>query len=158
MRGCNAPALACCDPDATSHQEAIMSAPATASLKKEILGLEKQYWNAMKEGDADTLRRLTADDFTMVMEEGISTAPKAEFVEMLMGGDMQLKSFRLDETGAIARELSPGVVVLAYSADTEFEREGTPESRHDYFSTTWVKDGGGWQAAAGAALRASSAG
>jgi hypothetical protein len=134
-----------------------MSAPAKTSLKQELLDIQKQYWDAMKTADTKTLSRLTADRFTMVMEEGITDADKSEFVEMMTAGDMKLKSYKLDESNATARELSPGVALLAYRAHSDFERQGKLDNMENFFSTIFVKKGNGWVGAAGSAARAAPA-
>lgn len=133
-----------------------MSAPTATSLKAELLALEKEYWDAMAKGDAETLGRLTADRFVMVMEEGAMDATRAEMVDMLIANDMRLMAYELDESSVIARELAPGVAVLAYKGHSEMERAGKPESMDYVYSTTWVKTATGWVGAAGAASPAAS--
>jgi hypothetical protein len=128
-----------------------------AALKREILDLEKAYWEAMKAADADTLHRLTADEFTMTMGEGISSEPNDSFVEMMTSGDMHLKSYRLDDANAVFRELGTNVALLAYKGHSTFERNGETEEADYNYSTTWVKKGKSWQAAAGSAVRVEAA-
>jgi uncharacterized protein (TIGR02246 family) len=126
-----------------------MTTAVSPTLKQEILDLEKQYWDAMKTRDAATLKRLTADEFTMVMLEGVSTQSRDEFIQMMTSGDMTFTSYRLDHDAGIVRELSPDVVFAAYKAHSEYEQGGKPQTSDAYFSTTWVKRGGGWQAITG---------
>lgn len=130
-----------------------MSAPAMTTLKSELLVLQREFWEGMKRNDAGTLSRLTADTFTMVMEDGITDASNAEIVEMMATNDMKLKSFEMDEEGAIVRELGPGVALLAYKARSNFERAGKSEEMDNYYSVVWVKKGDNWQGAAGAVVR-----
>jgi hypothetical protein len=136
-----------------------MSTTATTTLKRELLDLEKAYWEALKSEDAATLARLTADEFTMAMGEGISSTGRDDFVEMMTRGDMRLKSYRLDDGNATFRELGPGVALLAYKGSSEFQREGQdrPEKADYFYSTTWIRSGNTWRAAAGSASRAEPA-
>lgn len=130
-----------------------MATQAPAVLKREILDLEKAYWEAMKARDADTLRRLTADEYTMVMGESITTEHKDEFVDTMTNGDMKLKSYRLDDGDAIFREIGKDVALVAYKGHSEFERAGRTEDADYNYSTTWVRHGKNWQAAASSAVR-----
>jgi hypothetical protein len=132
-----------------------VSTTTTTTLKREILDLEKAYWEALKAEDASTLGKLTADEFTMTMGEGISSMGRDDFVEMMTGGDMRLKSYTLDDSNATFRELGPGVALLAYKGSSEFQREGqdSPEKADYFYSTTWVRSGSNWRAAAGSASR-----
>jgi ketosteroid isomerase-like protein len=121
-----------------------MAAPATMQ-KNEVLELEKKYWEASKGPDKNTLEKLTADQFTMVMKDGINTMSRKEFLDM--GADIKLKSYRLDDNSATFRELAPGVVAIAYKAHADFEQAGKPLPTDAYYTSVWQKQAGGWQCA-----------
>ena len=53
------------------------------NLKREIFDLEKQYWEASKTGNPKALGRLTNDQFTFVMGEGIMQFDRPSFVDMM---------------------------------------------------------------------------
>jgi hypothetical protein len=131
-----------------------MGSTTKTPLKKELLQLEHQYWDALKTRDPKALERLTGDNFIMVMEEGINDVSGREFVEMMTGDEMTLKSYEFDESSVTARELSPDVALIAYRAHSDFDRGGKPENMDNYFTTTWCKINGGWKAIAGTAVRA----
>ena len=119
---------------------------ATATMQKnEVVNLERRYWEASKGPDKSTLEKLTADQFTTVMRDGINTMSRKQFIDM--GGDIKLKSYRLDDNSATFRELAPGVVAIAYKAHAEFERAGKPLPTDAYYTSVWQKQPSGWQCA-----------
>lgn len=130
-----------------------MSAPTATNLKHELIELERKNWEAWKAGDAATLRSTFDDRYIMVMEEGITDQDRSTFVQDMLGGDMKLKSYKLDEKSVVVRELSPGVAFIAYKARPEMEQNGKPLVADYFFATTCVKKGDGWLAAAGSAIR-----
>ncbi len=131
-----------------------MTAPTTTNLKQEILELEKKNWEAWKARDAKTLESLIDDRYLMVMDEGITDKGKSEFVSMMLDGDMQLKSYALDGSSVVVRELGPGVAVIAYKACPEMVQAGKTMSTDYFFTTTYVKKGDTWVGAVGSASKA----
>jgi hypothetical protein len=130
-----------------------MSSPAAINLRRELLEREKKVWEAWKSGDKHTLLSLLDDRYLMVMEQGITDQDKSSFVEGMLGGDMQLKSYTLDESSVNVRELGPGVAVIAYKARPEMEQAGKTISADYFFTTTFVKKGDTWVGAVGSASR-----
>jgi hypothetical protein len=124
-----------------------MAATATATRKdvQEVLDYERRFWEATKAGDGSALGKLTADQFTFVMGEGVNNFPRDEFVKMMTAGDYRLKSFTLDEKDATVRELAPGVAAVAYHARSSHDLGGKPGSTDGYWCSIWVKDGRDWK-------------
>ena len=120
----------------------------TTTKQQEILDLETHYWDAIKTRDARALGRLTADEFTFVMGEGVSKFSRDEFVDMMTNSDFRLKSYKFDDGSVSFRELSPGSAFIAYKVHEAFERGGKPDTVDSYVSSNWVKSGTGWQCAA----------
>jgi hypothetical protein len=116
--------------------------PTTATrIETEILDQEKQMWEASS--DPAKLRALTADTMTFVMGEGISTSSRDEFIKTME--DYKLKSYRMDASGAVVRELGPNAATVAYHATQDFTMNGEDQSTSSYYTSTWVRDGGGWK-------------
>ena len=67
------------------------------NLKREIFDLEKQYWEASKTGNPKALGRLTNDNFTFVMGEGIMQFDRPSFVDMMTKEGMKITGYSLDE-------------------------------------------------------------
>jgi hypothetical protein len=116
--------------------------PTTATrTETEILEHEKRMWEAGS--DPAKLRALTADTMTFVMGEGISSSSRDEFIETM--AQYKLKSYRMDEGGAVVRELGPNAATIAYHATQDFTMNGEAHSTSAYYTSTWIRVGGGWQ-------------
>jgi hypothetical protein len=115
------------------------------NLKREIFDLETQYWEASKRGDAKALERLTADNFTFVMGEGIMGFKRPEFVEMMTKEGMKITGYSLDESTARLHEITPEVALLTYKSHIEYEENGKANQGDSYTSSIWARRGGTWQ-------------
>jgi len=118
------------------------------NLKREIFDLEKQYWEASKQADAKNLGKLTADNFTFVMGEGIMQYDRNSFVDMMTKEGMKITSFSLDEGTAKVHELSPDVALLTYKSHIEYDEGGKHNQGDSYTTSIWQRRGSTWQCAA----------
>jgi hypothetical protein len=125
-----------------------MTAPATTSVKKEIIDLEKQLWEATKSAEANKIGGFIGQPSTFVMGEGVTNFSRDEFIDMMTNGNFKLKSFTIDEGSATVRELAPGVAFIAYKLVQESVMDGKPNNSSAYFTGTWVKNGSDWKCAA----------
>ena len=117
-------------------------------LKREIFDLEKQYWEASKKADAKELGRLTADNFTFVMGEGIMGFSRPEFVDMMTKEGMKITGYTLDEKTARIHEISPDVALLTYKSHIEYDEGGKHNQGDSYTTSIWQRRGNTWQCAA----------
>jgi len=121
--------------------------PTTATrIETELLEQEKRFWEASK-GDAAGLRELCADEFTFLMNDGISNFTRDDFVNMITNGDYHLKSYDLDGRSVVVRELGPDAATIAYRAKSAFTMKGDDDRADSYYTSTWVRDGGAWRCA-----------
>ena len=74
----------------------------TAAIEAEVIKLERQWADAVKNGDADAARRVMADDIVIVNPDG-STSAKAEEVDAIQAKTVTLDSWEI---------LEPKVTVL----------------------------------------------
>ena len=80
----------------------------TAAIEAEIIKLERDWVNSPKNRDADTVRRVLADDVVLTYPDG-TTGTKADEVRTIESGAITMDSYDLQE---------PKVTVL--NADTAF--------------------------------------
>jgi ketosteroid isomerase-like protein len=134
-----------------------MTAPTKtkgSTSQEEILGYEQQFWDAIKAADAAAIERLTADEFTFVMNQGVSNFGKRDFAAMLTDGSFKMHSYRIDRGGVTFREFAPGVAFLAYKVNEDFELNGKREQIDSYYSSTWLRSGDTWRCAVATESRA----
>jgi ketosteroid isomerase-like protein len=73
-----------------------------AAIQAELLKLDRQWVEAVKNGDADTVRRVIADDIVITNADG-STSSKADEVQTIQSGAITLEAYEI---------LEPKVTVL----------------------------------------------
>jgi len=115
---------------------------ATAISEKELLELERKFWQAMKDGDVDSAVRLTEFPCIVAGPQGIGSVDKKTFEGMLKDSP-RLTSFELKD-GAKMRRLSDDVAVLAYDVHEELTVEGKPVALDASETSTWVRRDGRW--------------
>ena len=114
----------------------------TKTLEKELLNLERQYWQAIKDKDVDTVLRLSDDPCIVAGSQGCSSIGKEALASMMKSAKYTLNEFRLGE--AKTRILSDDVAILAYKVHEELTVEGKPVTLDAADASTWVRRGDGW--------------
>ena len=116
---------------------------ATTTVEQELLQLEKQYWQAMKDKDVDTAMRLTDDPCFVTGAQGIGRIDKQSLSKMMATASYTLHDFSVDDDVQV-RLLSKDVAVLAYKVNEQLTVEGKPVSLDAADSSTWVRRDGRW--------------
>lgn len=120
---------------------------STATLERELFELDRQYREAMKSGDAETLQELTADPCVVVGAQGVVEFEPDELTEMMSGQDFHLKSYHLDEDNVEFRRLGDRAAMLAYRVQETYDRRGKRYAADAYNCSIWVKNGNSWTCA-----------
>jgi hypothetical protein len=117
---------------------------ASQRLENELLGLEKQYWQALKDNDVDAALRLTDDPCIVAGPQGVASFDKVSFERMMRGpSTWKLRSFELGDDAKI-QVLGDDVAVLAYQVHEELIVDGKPVTLDASESSTWVRRDGRW--------------
>ena len=118
---------------------------ATAITEKELIELERKFWQAMKDQDLETARRLTEFPCLVAGPQGVGSIDEKTF-EAMMKQSPKLESFRLKD-GAKMRRISDDVALLAYEVHEELTVDGRPVSIDAADCSTWVRRDGRWACA-----------
>src|SRR5687767_8339557 len=116
---------------------------ASMTLEKELLGLEKQFWQALKDGDVDTVMRLTDDSCIVAGPQGFALISRQALGDMMKNANYTLDEFELKDDAQV-RFLSDDSAVLAYKVHTEMTVEGKPVSIDAADASSWIKRNGHW--------------
>ena len=112
-------------------------------VEDEVAGLERKYWNALKERDYETAIELTADPCLLTGAQGVSELDHASYRRMM---DTQkqwtLDDFEMDDVKV--RMLGDDVAIIAYKVKEDMTVDGKPLSLEAAESSTWVRQGGRW--------------
>ena len=112
----------------------------------EILTLERAYWQAIQEGDAEAIGRLTDDHCVIVGEQGVSQFDREAIVAMIGQTNYTLKSFEIGPNVEVA-EAGDGAAVIGYRVHEVLDRGGKTEKLEAMDSSVWVRRGDGWRCA-----------
>jgi ketosteroid isomerase-like protein len=113
------------------------------SAEKEVVELEKQYWQAIVDRDIDKILSLTADPCIVAGAQGVMNMDHATYRKMMDAQpSWELLEFSLE--GVESREVAPGVVSTAYSVSENMTVDGKPHSLKCADTSVWVKQGDTW--------------
>lgn len=112
------------------------------ALKKDLLALEKRFWTAIKEKDAEGASSLSDDPCMVVGAQGVGEIDKASMSRMVETAGYELKDFSLDDVRI--RQLSDTVVALAYKVSEDLKVDGKDVSLEAFDLSIWMKRDGQW--------------
>src|SRR5688572_4690542 len=114
----------------------------TQAVEKELVQLEKQYWQAMKEKDVETAMRLNDDQVIVTGAQGIASIDREAFKGMMTDASWSLHDYDLSDVQV--RLLSDDVAIVAYKVTEDLTVEGKPVKLEAADSSTWVRRNGRW--------------
>ena len=114
------------------------------AIESELINLERQYWQSMKDKDADKASRLTDYPCIVTGAQGVaSIADSKTFAAMMNNGGWELKDFTLGEDIQV-RLVSDDVAIVAYKVKENLTVEDKPVTLEAADASVWVKRDGKW--------------
>ena len=114
--------------------------------ERELLALEKSFWQTIKDGDAALSARLSDDTCVLTGTKGVGRIDRATLEKMFSRPDYKLTSFEL--SSPVVELLTDDVAVVAYKVHEEVVVDGKPLALDAFNSSTWVRRRGRWVCAA----------
>jgi uncharacterized protein (TIGR02246 family) len=119
----------------------------TMSLEKELLGQERQYWQAIQDGDADAAAKLSDEECVVTGAQGVGKLSRADLKAMMeKGGGWTLQEFEL--SNPIVSRVTDDVATIAYKVTEKLTVDGKPVTLEAADTSTWVRRNGKWLCAA----------
>jgi len=118
----------------------------TKTLETELMSLERQYWKAMQDKDAEAASRLTDYPCVVAGAQGVATFDEATFSAMLKDPLWSIRDFTV-EGDAQVRMLSDDVAVIAYKVRENLTVEDKPVTIEAADASVWVRRNGQWRCA-----------
>ena len=115
---------------------------ANETTATELLALEHQYWQAIKDGDAALSARLSDDPCVVTGSQGVGRIDRATLEGMFATAAWKLTGF--DITSPIVELLTDDVAVVAYRVHEDLLVDGQPLALDASDSSTWVRRNGEW--------------
>jgi hypothetical protein len=115
----------------------------TTTIEKELVELETQYWQAIKDKDLDTALQLTDDTCIVTGAQGAASVDRNSFAGMLNSPSWTLNEFEF-VGDVIARSITDDVAVVAYTVREQMTVDGKPLTLEAADASTWVRRDGRW--------------
>jgi len=113
------------------------------TVEQELLALERQYWQAIKDKDADTAVRLSDDPCIVTGAQGVGRLGSQALAGMMKAASYTLHDFRIGGDVQV-RLLGDDVAVLAYDVHEELTVDGKRVALDAADASTWVRRDGRW--------------
>jgi hypothetical protein len=117
----------------------------TQDIEKQLVTLEKEYWQAIKDKDTAAALRLTDDPCIVAGAQGVASFHREQFEQMMGMANYTLDDFELSNVEC--RALGNDVAILAYKVKEDLTLEGKEITLEAAESSTWVRRGGKWRCA-----------
>ena len=115
---------------------------AARAIEKELIELENQYWQAIRDRDIEAAIRLTDDPCIVTGAQGVGSIDRQTYTKMMENASWKLNKFELRDVQV--RLLSEDVAIVAYRVKEELMVEGKPLTLEAADASTWVRRDGGW--------------
>jgi uncharacterized protein (TIGR02246 family) len=112
------------------------------AVEQELLELEKQFWQAIKDKNAEATARLSDDPCLITGAQGVGRIDKQAMMGLTKAQSYTLHDFRISDPQV--RLLGDEVAVLAYNVHEELTVEGKPVTIDAADASTWVRRDGRW--------------
>jgi hypothetical protein len=112
------------------------------AAEKELVQLEKRYWQALKEKDVDAAIRLTDNPCIVTGAQGLASIDHETFKGMMKDASWSLNAY--DVSDVQVRLLSDDVAIVAYKVTENLTVEGKPVKLEAADASTWVRRDGRW--------------
>jgi len=115
------------------------------SVEKELVALEKSYWQAVKDKDVKAAINLTADPCMVAGATGVSRVPKQNLAAIMESAKYKLEAFELKDVQTLM--LEDDIAILGYKVREKLVVDGKPVTLEAADTSTWVRREGRWQCA-----------
>jgi hypothetical protein len=116
------------------------------TMEAELLELEKRYWQAIKDKDADMAVRLSDDPCIVTGAQGVGVMDHKTVAALMQADTYTLNRFELKD-GPQVRLLGEDVAIVAYQVHEELTVEGKPVTLDAADASVWVRREGRWRCA-----------
>ena len=117
---------------------------ANDKAEREVLDLEKRFWDAMKQKDGRSAARMTDDGCIVVGAQGVSAIDSKTMEKLTVEGGWELQHYAFDEKNAQVRFISDDVAIVAYKVNERVVVDGKTMPIDANDSSVWVRRNGEW--------------
>ena len=116
---------------------------ASEAIAKELMDLERTFWQAMKDQDIATMTSLTDFPCIVAGPQGVAKVDQKVMTSMMTDAPSTLRKFELGRDVQV-RQISDDVAVVAYKVHEDVEIDGKPVTLDAADMSLWVRRDGRW--------------
>lgn len=116
---------------------------ASTQIDREILSLEREYWQSMITKDPEVATRLTADRSIVVGAQGVGMVSKQEIGSMVKSDKWKLKNYEFRDIKFNATDEK--TAVIAYTVKEDLEVDGKQLTLEANDASVWSRRNGTWE-------------
>src|SRR5258706_11469678 len=110
---------------------------------QELLDIERQYWDALKDRDIRTVGRLTAEDSTVAGASGVAGFGPQSIAKFMENTSYKIHDYRIDPQTVRINRICEDVISIAYGVHEDLEVEGKPVKVDAFDTSVWRKTNDG---------------
>ena len=114
---------------------------------EDVIALEREYWDALQNRDADALRRLTDDDSSTVGPAGVAGLDRRSIEHSMDDHSYRIMKYLFNNESVRINRIGDGAVSIAYAIHQDLEVDGLPIGVNTFDSSVWQRTGNGWTCA-----------
>ena len=108
----------------------------------QIIALEKQYWQAIKERDYQTALALTDDPCIVTGAQGVAALDHETFKQMMNAETWRLDDFAISDMKV--ELIGDDIAIVAYKVHEEMSVDGKKVKLDAADASTWRRQNGSW--------------
>jgi hypothetical protein len=112
------------------------------AFEKQITDLEMQFWQAMKDKNAEVAARLTGETCIITGAQGASRIERKMFAGMMTGATWTILDYAIKNI--VVDKVTDDVGVVGYMVHEKLTVDGKPVEFDAADASTWVRRNGKW--------------
>ncbi len=114
----------------------------TMGDEKQIIELEHQFWQALKDQDVEAAQRLTDETCLVTGAQGVMSINREQLAQMMHSGGYTMNGFQVEDPQV--RMVGDDVAIVAYKVREDLTVEGKPVTLEAADASTWIRRDGQW--------------
>ena len=119
---------------------------ATTTVERDLLALERTYWQALKDKDVGTVAELTDFPCIITGAQGVGQLDRSTYAAMMQQSSWDIVDFEIGDDAQV-RMLADDTAIVAYAVKAHRTVEGQPVTMAAADASTWVRRDGQWRCA-----------
>lgn len=116
--------------------------PTTTAHAQEIIDLETQFWDAIRDGDAVAASSMVHEPCLVTGSQGHAAIDRKAFAKMMESPSWTLQEFSFEKENVVF--LDDDTAVIAYTVTEKLTVDGKPLTLKAADASTWVRRNGRW--------------